>query len=86
MLTWCDGLADVDLGRLLACHRGHRRPATPTAVHPPARFGRLSLDGGRVIEFEEKRVLECEWSTAPASCLDGMGSNRRRVPLTGNEG
>ena len=56
MLTWCDGLADVDLDRLLDFHRRHRRLATLTAVHPPARFGRVFLDQHRVLEFQEKTV------------------------------
>jgi glucose-1-phosphate cytidylyltransferase len=61
MLTWCDGLADVDLDQLIAFHRAHGRRATLTAVHPPARFGRLSLDGDRIVDFQEKTVGEHEW-------------------------
>ena len=61
MLTWCDGLADIDLGELLAFHREHGKLATLTAVHPPARFGRLMLDGGAVREFQEKTVDPNEW-------------------------
>jgi glucose-1-phosphate cytidylyltransferase len=53
-LTWCDGLADVNLYRLAAFHRAHGRPVTVTAVHPPARFGRLELDGHAVRSFREK--------------------------------
>jgi glucose-1-phosphate cytidylyltransferase len=61
MLTWCDGLADVDLPRLIEFHRSHGRLATLTAVHPPGRFGRLSMVGDRVSEFSEKTVSEDEW-------------------------
>jgi glucose-1-phosphate cytidylyltransferase len=61
MLTWCDGLADVDLRRLGAFHRAHGRLATLTAVHPPPRFGRLSLDGDQVSAFREKVVDDDEW-------------------------
>lgn len=61
MLTWCDGLADIDLAALAAFHFGHGKLATLTAVHPPPRFGRLRLDGERVSAFEEKAVLESEW-------------------------
>src|SRR6201984_1123371 len=39
MLTWCDGLSDVDLGNLLAFHRSHGKLATVTTVRAPARFG-----------------------------------------------
>jgi glucose-1-phosphate cytidylyltransferase len=61
MLTWCDGLADVDLAGLGAFHRGHGRLATLTAVHPPPRFGRLSLEGDQVSAFREKVVDDDEW-------------------------
>jgi glucose-1-phosphate cytidylyltransferase len=55
MVTYGDGLADVDVSALLAFHRAHGRTATVTAVRPPARFGSLVLDGGnRVQEFSEK--------------------------------
>jgi glucose-1-phosphate cytidylyltransferase len=61
MLTWCDGLADVDLDRLRAFHEAHGRLATLTAVHPPARFGRLTLVGDRIAAFQEKVVDEHDW-------------------------
>jgi glucose-1-phosphate cytidylyltransferase len=61
MLTWCDGLSDVPLDRLLAFHREHGRLATLTAVHPPAKFGRLDLSGAKVTAFREKAVDPDEW-------------------------
>jgi glucose-1-phosphate cytidylyltransferase len=54
MLTWGDGVSNVDLHRLLEFHRSHGKLATLTAVRPRARFGRLELDGDRVETFEEK--------------------------------
>lgn len=54
MLTWGDGVSDVDLDALLAFHRSHGKLATMTAVRPPARFGHLELDGDRISEFSEK--------------------------------
>jgi glucose-1-phosphate cytidylyltransferase len=54
MMTYGDGLADVDLGALLAFHRAHGKKATVTAVRPPARFGGLDLEGDRVSAFSEK--------------------------------
>jgi glucose-1-phosphate cytidylyltransferase len=54
MLTWGDGVSDINLLELLAFHRSHGRLATLTAVRPPARFGRLRLDGAKVVEFNEK--------------------------------
>jgi glucose-1-phosphate cytidylyltransferase len=54
MLTWGDGVSDVDLQKLLAFHRSHGKLATMTAVRPPARFGHIELDGNEVAEFSEK--------------------------------
>lgn len=54
MLTYGDGVADVDLSRLVDFHRSHGKLATVTAVRPPARFGGLSFDGDRVVRFMEK--------------------------------
>lgn len=54
MLTWGDGVSNVDLDALLAFHRSHGRLVTMTAVRPPARFGHLVIDGGAVTEFSEK--------------------------------
>jgi len=54
MLTWGDGVADVDLNALLAFHKAHGKLATLTAVRPTARFGRLELEGNQIAEFSEK--------------------------------
>ncbi len=54
MLTYGDGVADVDLARLLAFHRTAGRTATVTAVRPPARFGSLNLQDDLVHDFTEK--------------------------------
>ncbi|MGH2625116.1 MAG: glucose-1-phosphate cytidylyltransferase [Anaerolineales bacterium] len=54
MLTWGDGVSDVNLDDLVAFHRSHGKLATMTAVRPPARFGHLELDGSTVVEFSEK--------------------------------
>jgi len=54
MLTWGDGVSNVNLDRLLEFHRSHGKLATMTAVRPPARFGHLVLDGSAVSEFSEK--------------------------------
>jgi len=61
MLTWCDGLADVEIPALIDFHRRQGRIATLTAVHPPSPFGRLELDGDRVAVFREKAVADNEW-------------------------
>jgi glucose-1-phosphate cytidylyltransferase len=54
MVTYGDGVGNVDLTKLLAYHRSHGRLATVTSVRPPSRFGGLKVDGGRVLEFAEK--------------------------------
>ena len=52
--TYGDGVADVDIGALVAFHKGHGLKATITAVAPPGRFGALEFDGDRVTSFREK--------------------------------
>lgn len=54
MFTYGDGVADVDLNKLLEFHRSHGKQATVTTVKPPARFGRIGFDGDRIDEFYEK--------------------------------
>lgn len=54
MVTYGDGVGDVDVAALVAFHRTHGRLATVTAVRPPARFGGIELDGQRVARFAEK--------------------------------
>jgi glucose-1-phosphate cytidylyltransferase len=61
MVTYGDGLADVDIRSLVAFHRAHGRLATVTAVRPPARFGGLVLDGDTVREFSEKPQIGEGW-------------------------
>jgi glucose-1-phosphate cytidylyltransferase len=54
MMTFGDGVANVDLDALVTFHRRHGKLATLTAVRPPARFGSVELAGDRVAEFSEK--------------------------------
>jgi glucose-1-phosphate cytidylyltransferase len=61
MLTYGDGVANVDIKRLLAYHRSHKRLVTVTAVRPPARFGGLAFDGDLVTHFEEKPQIGEGW-------------------------
>lgn len=61
MLTYGDGLSDIDIADLVAFHRGHGGLATITAVRPPARFGHLEFDGDRVSEFSEKPQTAEGW-------------------------
>jgi glucose-1-phosphate cytidylyltransferase len=55
-MTYGDGVADVDLTKLVEFHRSHGRLATVTAVHPPARFGQLEMEGDKVWSFSEKPI------------------------------
>ena len=61
MLTYGDGVSNVDIPRLLDFHRAHGKLATLTAVRPPARFGQMVLDGDRVAQFEEKPQIGEGW-------------------------
>ena len=61
LCTYGDGVADIDIGKLLAFHRAHGKLATITAVRPPARFGGLRFDGDRVVEFVEKPQIGEGW-------------------------
>lgn len=62
MLTYGDGVADVDISALVAAHRAHGRAATVTAVQPPGRFGSLQIDGsGNIAAFREKTADEFGW-------------------------
>jgi glucose-1-phosphate cytidylyltransferase len=57
MLTYGDGVADVDLGRLAAFHRSHGKIGTVTTVQAPGRFGEIEVRGCQVVEFMEKPLL-----------------------------
>lgn len=61
MLTYGDGVANIDLPALLRFHRSQRRVATVTAVRPPARFGELRVENGLVTEFTEKPQVGAGW-------------------------
>lgn len=54
MLTYGDGVSDVDIGQLVEFHRAHGKIATVTAVRPPGRFGEMTMTDGLVREFNEK--------------------------------
>lgn len=61
MLTWGDGVSDVNLNALLDFHKSHGKLATMTVVRPPARFGHLELDGNQIIDFSEKPQAAEGW-------------------------
>ena len=61
LLTWGDGVSDVNIKDLIAFHRSHGKLATLTAVRPPARFGHLELEGQKIVEFSEKVQTKEGW-------------------------
>jgi glucose-1-phosphate cytidylyltransferase len=61
MLTYGDGVADVNIAELYEFHKQHGRIATLTAVRPPARFGTMQFDGNRVVDFKEKPQTQEGW-------------------------
>lgn len=89
MLTWGDGVSNVDLHKLLAFHRAHGKLATVTAVRPPARFGHMVFKGERVVEFSEKPQASEGWINGAFFVLepqifdyiDGDGTHWEREPM-----
>jgi glucose-1-phosphate cytidylyltransferase len=91
MLTWGDGVSNVNLHKLLEFHRAHRKLATVTAVRPPARFGRLEMRGNQVVDFSEKPQLGEGWINGAFFVLepgifdyiDGDDTQWEREPMEG---
>ncbi|MEM4602035.1 MAG: sugar phosphate nucleotidyltransferase, partial [Desulfurococcaceae archaeon] len=54
MVTYGDGVANININKLLEFHASHGRIATLTGVRPIARFGELEIEGNRVVNFSEK--------------------------------
>jgi glucose-1-phosphate cytidylyltransferase len=89
-MTYGDGVADIDLDALIACHRGNGTLATITAVPPPGRFGVLDIDArGRVRSFREKPDTDGTWinggfmvlSPRVLDYIDGDATPFEREPL-----
>ena len=89
MLTYGDGVADVNVAELVQFHRDSGRTATLTGVHPVGRFGELSVDGGKVRHFAEKPASSETWvnggflvlNRAIFKYLDGDECILERAPL-----
>ena len=89
MVTYGDGVADLDIAALAACHAAHGKLATVTAVRPPSRFGGLRLEGDRVGTFSEKPQTGEGWinggffvfERAVLDYLDGDTTVLERDPL-----
>ena len=61
MVTYGDGLCDVNISELIKFHKSHGKIATLTCVRPPARFGGIKFDGDKVVEFKEKKQIDTGW-------------------------
>lgn len=89
MLTYGDGIANINLDKLLTFHRSHGKMVTVSAVRPPARFGDLEINGSKVESFKEKPQLHEGWINGgyfifePAffDLIDGDNTLLEREPL-----
>ncbi len=61
MMTYGDGVSDINLENLLKFHKTHRALVTLTAVRPPSRFGALEFEGPKIVHFKEKSTLHEGW-------------------------
>jgi len=61
LLTYGDGVANIDIGELVAFHKSHGKMVTVSAVHPVARFGELVMYGDQVTAFQEKPQTTQGW-------------------------
>ena len=61
LLTYGDGLSDIDIGALINFHHSHGKMVTVSAVHPNARFGELEMNDNHVISFKEKPQTKQGW-------------------------
>ena len=61
LMTYGDGISDVNIRRLISFHKKNKKIATLTAVRPPARFGSIKIKGNLVKVFREKSKLDEGW-------------------------
>lgn len=61
LMTWGDGVSNVDIGKLVAFHKSHGKLATVTAVRPQARYGHMRFEDDKVVAFEEKPQTAEGW-------------------------
>lgn len=89
MLTYGDGVSDIDLNALLAFHRSHGKMVTITAVRPAARFGELEIENTQVKSFQEKPQMHEGWINGGYfivepeffDLIEGDGTLLEREPL-----
>ncbi len=61
LLTYGDGVSNININELISFHKSHKKILTISAVRPPARFGSLKLNGSEVVKFKEKSQLDESW-------------------------
>ena len=61
LLTYGDGLSNVNIKKLINFHKKNKKIATLTAVRPPARFGAIKIKGNKIKYFKEKSKLDEGW-------------------------
>ena len=61
LMTYGDGLCDINIQNLVDFHKNHKKIATLTAVHPPVRFGELKLQEDKIVDFQEKPQANAGW-------------------------
>lgn len=89
LLTYGDGISNIDINALIKFHDSHNKMVTISAVRPPARFGSLSLNGSDVVKFKEKKQLGESWinggffvmNSKFLSFLDGDKTVLEKEPL-----
>ena len=89
MLTYGDGLSNINLNSLLNFHKKHGKLVTISAVRPPARFGAVKLSGDQVIAFKEKSRVDEGWINGGFfilepdffNLIDGDSTYLEREPL-----
>ncbi len=70
VMTYGDGVSDVDISKVMEFHRSHGKLATITAVHPAGRFGVLKLKGDCITNFGEKTESQTDWINGGFMVLD----------------
>ena len=89
MLTYGDGLSNVNLRKLVNFHKKNKKIATLTAVRPPARFGAIRIKGNKIKYFKEKSKLDVGWinggffvfNSKIFNYIKGDGTYLEREPL-----
>ena len=87
--TYGDGVADIDIGKLVEFHRAHGKLATVTAIQPPGRYGALAMYGDAVLGFQEKPKGDGGWinggffvlSPKVLDYIDSDGTSWEQEPL-----